>query len=55
MQLVVKLKRKKTPSAGIMTIETDAKVNDDDDEMSMTEEFVEMMRMVEMTMKYPSK
>ena len=42
MQLVVKLKRKKL-LPGIMTIETDAKVNDDDDEMSM-EEFIEMMK-----------
>ena len=40
-----KVKKKETPSAGIMTIETDAEVNDDDDkeEMSM-EEFVEMMK-----------
>ena len=38
-----KVKKKETPSAGIMTIETDAKVNDDDDEMSM-EEFIEMMK-----------
>jgi hypothetical protein len=38
-----KVKKKETPSAGIMTIETDAKVNDDDDEMSI-EEFVEMMK-----------
>ena len=40
-----KVKKKETPSAGIMTIETDAEVNDDDgeEEMSM-EEFVEMMK-----------
>ena len=40
-----KVKKKEVPSAGIMTIETDAEVNDDDDkeEMSM-EEFVEMMK-----------
>jgi len=38
-----KVKKKETPSAGIMTIETDAKVNDDDDEMSM-EEFIDMMK-----------
>ena len=38
-----KVKKKETPLAGIMTIETDAKVNDDDDEMSI-EEFVEMMK-----------
>jgi len=38
-----KVKKKETPSAGIITIETDAKVNDDDDEMSM-EEFIEMMK-----------
>ena len=40
-----KVKKKETPSAGIMTIETDVEVNDDDgeEEMSM-EEFVEMMK-----------
>ena len=40
-----KVKKKETPSAGIMTIETDAEVNDDngEEEMSM-EEFVEMMK-----------
>ncbi len=39
------VKKKETPSAGIMTIETNAEVNDDDDkeEMSM-EEFIEMMK-----------
>jgi len=40
-----KVKKKETPSAGIMTIETNAEVNDDngEEEMSM-EEFVEMMK-----------
>ena len=39
-----KVKKKETPSAGIMTIETDAKVNDDGDEEMSMEEFIEMMK-----------
>ena len=40
-----KVKKKETPSAGIMTIETDAEVNDDNGEGEMSmEEFVEMMK-----------
>ena len=40
-----KVKKKETPSAGIMTIETDAEVNDDNGEEEMSiEEFVEMMK-----------
>ena len=39
-----KVKKKETPSAGIMTIETDAKVNDDDDDEMSMEEFIEMMK-----------